>query len=106
LTDRLGSLRGRVLKGDGTPSADHDIVIATADPALRGSPRRTRSARPDSRGEYVFENLPPGDYLIAAVVDLAPSALTDAFFLDTLVTHALRVTIAAGEIRQFDIGIR
>jgi hypothetical protein len=59
--------------------------------------RRVRTARPDLKGQYAMQDLPPGEYYLAALTDLAPDDLRDPVFLDSIAPSAIRIMIGAGE---------
>jgi hypothetical protein len=44
----------------------------------------------------VFSDLPPGDYVIAALTDMEPSDLLDPSFLETLLPSGVTVRIDEG----------
>jgi protocatechuate 3,4-dioxygenase beta subunit len=98
LTDRGGEIAGMLQDAGGRPATDYYVVVFAADPKLRlrGS-RRLVSLRPASDGQYAARNLPPGQYLIAAVTDMEASDLADAAFFTQLVPAAVSITLAEGE---------
>jgi len=61
--DRPGSIAGRVLRPDGIPQPDAEVVAATRgrDGRLRLSPWRARTA---FDGQYAITGVPPGRYLV------------------------------------------
>src|SRR6187455_862405 len=61
--DRPGSIAGRVLRPDGLPQPDAEVVAATRgrDGLLRLSSRRARTA---FDGQYVITDVPAGRYLV------------------------------------------
>jgi hypothetical protein len=63
----------------------------------RTSSRRVRTARPDFKGQYQMQDLPPGEYYLAALTDLAPDDLRDPDFLGSIASSGIRVTIGVGE---------
>jgi hypothetical protein len=48
-------------------------------------------------GHYAIADLPPGDYLVAAVADVDPGEWEDPAFLAQLVQASLKLTVADGE---------
>jgi hypothetical protein len=44
-----------------------------------------------------LNDLPPGDYYLAALADVAPNEWLDAAFLERIVNLAVPVTIRSGE---------
>ncbi len=78
-----------------------------ADKTLWGpQSRRIVSARPATDGHFRVANLPPGEYLIAAVNDVEQGQWFDPSFLAELEPAARHVTLADGEkkIQSFKIG--
>jgi hypothetical protein len=71
----------------------------------RARSRRITSARADTTGHWSVEGLPPGNYLLVALVDLAPGELDDRSFLKQLAGGALPLTLASGEQKVQDLQI-
>jgi hypothetical protein len=90
------SISGRVTDSSGTPvvSAAVSVLIAgseNGEPALRPGP----SARTDSRGNYRFTSLGPGEYYVR--VQLFPAS-TDSLYPDTNdLAEARRVPVRGGQ---------
>jgi hypothetical protein len=76
---------------------EYAVIAASADPRFwtPGS-RRIGMARPGPNGQYVLRNLPPGDYLLAAIADLEPGGQYDPEFLKTLPGASVRVSLSEG----------
>jgi uncharacterized protein (DUF2141 family) len=103
-TDRVAELSGVVLDAAGQPAPDFEVVAVAADRAFWGpESRRIRSVRPSADGKYLFENLPAGEYLVAAVADLEPGDLYGPSVLERLTRGAMKVSIAEGEKKTFDL---
>ena len=99
VTDRLTEISGTLTDAAGRPGADETVVIAAADDRFwtPGS-RRIAFTRTRADGQYVFRNLPPGDYMVAVVTDLEFGMQYDVEFLKTLAAAgSTRVTLAEGE---------
>jgi hypothetical protein len=107
LTDRGTELSGHLLDQAGRPAPSHYVIVLAADRSmwLRGS-RRQVSVRPASDGQYSVRNLPPGEYLIAAVTDMDIADLSDTAFLEMLVPAAMKVTLREGEhkVQELRVG--
>ena len=54
-------------------------------------------------GTYVFRDIPPGEYQIAAVDDVEQGQWTDPAYLQSLVPSATKVTVAEGEKKTLDV---
>ena len=106
LTRRHTSLIGTVRTGPGQNPSAYFIVVFPTDKALqhRGQ-RRVRSTRAGTDGAYAFADLPPGDYLMAALTDLEPDDMFDPTFFDALAASAVSVSLAEGQERTQDLRI-
>jgi hypothetical protein len=98
LTSRVTSLSGRLELPDGGPATDFTVVAFTTNRAWWQAPfRRVLAARPGTDGHYLIEGLPPGDYYLAALRDVAPDEWRDPTLLSEIVPSAVRVTVGPGE---------
>lgn len=107
LTDRPAELSGTLQTAAGAPAPDYVLVVFSADSRywLAGS-RRTQQVRPDLQGRYLAQNLPAGEYLIAAVTDLEDGQWNDpAFLAELAAAGAVKVTLAEGDKKVQDIRI-
>jgi hypothetical protein len=105
-TDRTSELSGSILDPAGQPSTDYFVVVVSADRRhWRTLSRRIASTRPDDRGRFVFRNLPPGEYRLAATTDLVARDLQDVAALEALLPQSLPVTIGLGEQKVIDIRV-
>jgi hypothetical protein len=106
LSDRSTSIQGTLQDTSGRPAADYFIVVYARDRALQSPPtRRVVMTRPASDGKFTVNNLPPGEYLLAATTDLEQGEWRDPAFLAQLVSASIPVTLAEGETKQQDIRI-
>jgi hypothetical protein len=110
--DQWQQLSGTLTHASGAASSDETVIVFPADRALwyQGS-RRIAITRPAADGVFSFggpgvTSLPPGEYLMAAVVDLGRDEQFDPSFLAALVPAAARITIAPGEKKTQDLVIR
>jgi hypothetical protein len=98
LTSRRTSLSGRLELPDGRPATDFVVVAFTTNRALWRRPfRRVVAARPATDGQYSMQNLPPGEYYVAALSEVAPDEWLDPALLSETVPLALRLTVGPGE---------
>jgi hypothetical protein len=105
-SDRSTTLSGVLQDASGRPASDYFIIVYAADRTFWSPPsRRVAMTRPRSDGKFTVHDLPPGDYLIAAVIDAEPGEWMDPAFLAQLVTASIRVPLAEGETRTQDIRI-
>jgi uncharacterized protein (DUF2141 family) len=104
LTDRLADLTGRLDAGGA--SADYTMILFSADQAHWSAPsRRVLTTRTASDSTYTFRNVPPGQYLLAAVDDVEQGEWNDPGFLQRLSTTAMKITIVEGEKKTQDVRV-
>ena len=107
LTDGHSELAGALQSASNTPAPEHFVVIFAADRAFwRPASRRVQFTRPGTDGRFVFRDLPPGDYRIAALTDLEATDLFETSFIDTLVPASIPVTIRDGQTTTQDLRLR
>jgi hypothetical protein len=96
-SDRHSELSGTLSTPDGQATTDYYVVVIPADRALwQPNSRRMKLTRPSTAGRYVFTDLPPGDYLLAAVTDFATTDFKDRAILDQLAAAPVKVTLTDG----------
>jgi len=106
LTDRHSSLSGVFQDATGRATSAITVLVFPTNPAWWGqTSRRVRVQRPGTDGKYSFVDLPPGDYMLAAVIDMEPDAWRDSAFLRSLVVGGVPVTIGEGEQKTQDLRI-
>jgi hypothetical protein len=106
LTDRHSSLSGTFQDATGRATSAITVLVFPTNPAWWGeTSRRVRVQRPGTDGKYSFVDLPPGDYVLAAVTDMEPDAWRDPAFLRSLVVGGVPVTIGEGEQKTQDLRI-
>jgi uncharacterized protein (DUF2141 family)/protocatechuate 3,4-dioxygenase beta subunit len=97
-TDKQTEISGDLLDAKGQPAPEFHIIVF---PASRDfwvpQSRRIQSARPANDGKFRFQNLPAGEYLIAAVTDVEPQEWFDPAFLEQLVGASTKILLAEGE---------
>ena len=104
MTDRQTELTGVMVDIRGQPAVDYTLVIFPADQRFwTGSSRRIQTTRPGTDGRYTVRNLPPGDYKIATLLDIAPGATQDPAFLQQIESATMKITLAPGEKKTQDI---
>jgi hypothetical protein len=97
-SNRHTELSGTLQSPKGAPAPEYFVIAFPADRALwRAGSRRIQVTRPATDGTFAIQNLPGGDYLIAALTDVEPNEWNDPAFLQPLVVGAVRVTLADGE---------
>lgn len=106
-TDQQAELSGTMTNEKGEPAIEHTLVVFAADQRFwTRNARRIQSARPATDGRFTLRNLPPGEYLLASVLDLEPGALYDTAFLQQLSTSAMRISVQPGEKKVQDLRVR
>lgn len=97
VTDRQSEIKGTVTDADGRLRLDVAVVIFPRDNRywIRGT-RRIVTTRPDTSGAYEVRGLPGGEYLVATVAERPPEDLSDAQWLNGLVSAAIRLAVIDG----------
>jgi uncharacterized protein (DUF2141 family) len=97
-SDQHASLSGVLETPTRQPAVAYTVVAFTTNRMWWSPPfRRVRDARPATDGRFMFQDLPPGAYYLAALTDVGPDDLHDPDFLGQLVPAAIGVTVGAGE---------
>ena len=82
----------------GVAATDYLVVLFDVDRSrwLPGSPR-VQAVRPRSNGEFVFVDVPPGEYRLAAVTDIEPDQWRAPALLEQLISASVTITVRAGQ---------
>jgi len=104
-TDAMSEISGSLQDGSGRPAPDYTIIVYPADRALWSAARRIVIARPATDGKFMLRNLAAGEYMMAAVTDLAPNEQNDQAFLEQILPASFKITVAAGEKKVQDLKI-
>lgn len=105
-TDAVQEVNGTLQDATGRPAPDYTIVLFAADSRYWTAPsRRIRSNRPGTDGRFTISGVPPGEYRLAALVDVAPGEINDPAFLEQLVAASVKITVAEGERKTQDLRI-
>jgi len=98
VTDRRTSLGGSLQPATPRLPSEYTVVAFPVNRDWWAQPyRRVKAVRVAFDGQYQIQDLPAGEYFLAAMSDLAPDEWRDAEFLALVAPAALRITIAAGE---------
>ncbi len=95
-SQRHTELSGTLQAPDGWPAPEF-VVVAPEDRALWVASRRVRRARPDSQGRFVFQDLPPGVYVLATATDLPEAGWINPDLWAELAAAGARVALGEGE---------
>lgn len=105
VSDRHSGVGGTLVTAGG-PATDYFLVAFTVDKSLWRAPsRRVRSARPSTSGAFDIDDLPAGEYYLAALSDLDVADLEDPTFLEALIPAAATITIEEGRRTVQDLRI-
>jgi protocatechuate 3,4-dioxygenase beta subunit len=101
-------LSGLVRDAAGRLQSDATIYVFPADRRhwVGGSLGPLREVRPGRTGRYTVSGLPPGEYLVAAVLDEATELWRDPAFLEKLSASAVRTTLTVSERKVVDVAVR
>jgi hypothetical protein len=105
-TDQKTEISGSLLDASGHPAPEYFIIVFPVDKTYwTPLSRRIQSTRPASDGHFLVQNLPPGEYRVAAVTDVEQGEWYDPSFLAQLVGASSQITLAAGEKKVQDLKI-
>jgi hypothetical protein len=100
LTSKASSVSGVVRDTSGRPTSGGSVIVFPASPeawvAIGFTANRFRLAPTDVNGVYAHTQLPPGDYLIAAISPADRARWIDPQFLSAAAATATRLRIGAG----------
>jgi carboxypeptidase family protein len=106
LSDQHTQLAGRLLEPSGAPANGYYVVAISAD-RTHWLPvtRRLRSVRPNTDGRYTIDDLPPGDYYLAALTDADSEDWRSPDILTQIIASAVKVTLGDGEKKTQDLRV-
>ena len=106
-SDAPTQVAGTIRTAQGAPDPTATALIFPADRRLWSgyspAPARMGSNRAAASGAYAIANLPPGDYLAAAVADEDTNDWTNPAMLERLTQVATPLTVRDGETRTLDL---
>lgn len=105
LTDRFPAVSGRITD-EKAQAAEGIVVLFPADESRwLTATAGIRSGRPDQKGLFRLESIPPGEYFVAAVDAVQNWQVNDPEFLDQLKVRAERLTIHEGANVQVSLRV-
>ncbi len=104
-SNRHTGLGGTLAGADGKPAPGLVVVALPADRAMWTSARRIQQTKPATDGTFSFTDLPPGNYLLAAVTDVPDDGLRTEAFLTQIAPSGVPVTIGEGEHKRQDLRV-
>jgi carboxypeptidase family protein len=107
MSDHRSQISGRLTDASGGPAAGYFVVAFSADRGMwLPQSRRMKSVRPDTDGNFHFDDLPAGDYYLAALTDADASDWQTPAALAEIVNAAVKVSLGDGERKTQSIQIR
>jgi hypothetical protein len=108
-SDRPASVSGRVTSAEPGDAAAA-VLLFPADRALwadaRAMTRRFRLARTAASGDFRMADVPPGDYLVVAVLDTTTADWPDVSMLTKLMPEATSLRVAAGDASSISLIVK
>jgi protocatechuate 3,4-dioxygenase beta subunit len=100
-TDQQAQLSGSITNPRGQPASEQTLILYPADERFWvPQSRRIRSTRPATDGRFTFAGIIPGEYKLAAIVDVEQGAWFDPAFLQQIDAASTRITIRDGEKKE------
>jgi len=105
LTNRVPDVSGVVTDAKGDAIADYFAVAFPQDQERWTAPGvgRTAMVRPDDQGRFKFRTLRPGTYYVVAVDHVETGEWMDPAFMESMRTHASRITVNEGDTQSLDL---
>jgi len=105
-SDQHSQLDGRLLGSSGAPATGYFVIAFSADRSVwLPQSRRLRSVRPSTDGQFRFDDLPAGEYYVAALTDGDADDWQSSGFLAEAIQGAIKVTLGDGERKTQDLRI-
>ena len=94
LSAKPGSVRGTVLRSGRAPAAGAPVYLEAFDPAAHRLFKEVQVTRADTHGQYRFDDLAPGSYVVVSSFDLdPPDAASDIHGAKTLKVEESREVV-------------
>jgi hypothetical protein len=106
-TSRVGEIAGSVTNASNDPVSELSVLLFPADRQLWvPRSRRIHLAQPNPDGTFVFRNLPPGEYRLAALPPPDDGQQFDVEFLSQMASGATSLTLGEGQRVTQDLRVR
>lgn len=106
-SDRASEIRGTLKDAQGAPAPEACVVVFGTDRSTWFyRSRRVAGVHPGLDGRFSIRNLPPGEYRVAAVLDIEQNAWFDPAVLERLLPAAAALTVTGVEAQTRDLVIR
>lgn len=104
--DDPSEITGRLQDASGNAATDYHIIVFPADRShWVPNSRRIQAVRPSQDGKYTLRNLPAGEYLVVAMIDIEQGEWFDPAFLQRLAPAGMRIALAENEKKTQDLQI-
>jgi len=99
-------LSGRVRTASGQPARDLFLILFAREAEAWVSPAvRVFATQPDQNSQFIFRDVPPGNYLIAAIRDVEPNGWFDPELLKTLAAGAQELMVVDGNSPEILVNV-
>lgn len=106
LTDKVGSVGGRLTTAANAPATDYLVVVFPADRALWSrKPAVTRVIAPDTNGAWRAPPMLPGEYRVAVVTDWTSRSRVTPELLEQLLPSSASAIITVGTTTAIDLKV-
>jgi hypothetical protein len=104
LTRRVATLEGIVHDRRGLPVPDCDVVMFPADRESWDLVSRfVRRTVTDNAGRFVFAGVTPGDYRVAAILELPITRWRQREFLDEMHASSIAIVVSEGQLKRIEL---
>ena len=105
-SDKHSQVTGRLTRGTGDVASGYVVVALPADRALwLPQSRRLVAVRTATNGVFTFSDLPPGEYVLAALADVERDEWQLPEVLAQLAAAGVKITLGEGETKMQDLKI-
>jgi hypothetical protein len=107
LTKQPAQISGTLRDASGRATSDCFVVAFPSNDELwtPDSPRFPPAVLPSTDGHYLVRDLPPGEYVLAAVSNIDPRDWRDPALLRALTASGIKVAIGAHEAKTVDLNV-